>query len=169
MQTIHILVEAKEGGVNIKLGVDGVGMSSAPELLAYVEVIHMVKTLLFATMGAHGVQDSIDAANEMIEVMEKIIAVRVMGNDDIVMSSGETFIDELDSLFEKHDKDQKSVCREILSRLGGGGNISLVEEGVIGNALEELARKIMNGELGQEEDKTDTPGTPSPSIFISSN
>ena len=167
MQTIHILVESNDGSLNIKLGIDGVGHTNAPELLAYVEVIQLVKTLLYAMTGTKGVQESIDSANEMIEFMEKIIAVRVMGDDDIVVSSGETFLNELDALFKKHDGEQKPACRELIGKLGGGDNVSIVEEGVVENALEELARKIMSGELGQEEEKVDTPGIPAPTIFFS--
>ena len=166
MQTIHIIVESTEGSINLKLGVDGGGQTNAPELLAYTEVIQLVKTLLFAMTGANGVQDSIDAANEMIEVMEKIIAVRVMGNDDIVLTSGETFINELDSLFKKHDGDQKSACRELIDKVGGGDNVAIVEEGVIRNAIEELAKKIMSGEL-EEEESVDAPGIPAPPVFFS--
>ena len=166
MQTIHILVESTEGSLNIKLGVDAIGQSNAPEILAYVEIIQMVKTLLFAITGAEGVQESLDSANEMIEFMEKIIAVRVMGNDDIVLTSGETFINELDALFKKHDGDQKSACRELLNKLGGGDNIALVDEDVIRKAISELAQKIMSGEL-EEEESVDTPGIPAPPVFFS--
>ena len=166
MQTIHISMEANEGTVQIRMGIDAVGESTVPELLVYAELIKTIQTMLYAMTGAKSVQDSIDAANEVIAFMEKIIEVRVMGKDDIVITSGETFSDALESLFDEYGDDQKSACTDLLSWVAGesGATPTLVDKDAVNKALEELVQKVMDGTLGEEEN-VDAPGTPAKPVF----